>query len=146
MKTLSCKDKININIYFILNKILSQSFSFQNDRPLCGTYEVLFKQCPSFAKFFADDGSDKNNKHKLKKDIKVAFGSNPSNEVHKLDNAESITGKFIPIEVYKKFFRAAGNPFLIILTSLFFNFSYSVLITASDYWIKIWYAIVIMVW
>ncbi|KAG1679229.1 putative multidrug resistance-associated protein lethal(2)03659 [Nymphon striatum] len=57
---------------------------------------------------------------------------------YKLDKIEYATSKLVPLGIYKDFFRSAGNPILILLTSLLLNIIYALTIIGFDYWIKLW--------
>ncbi|KAG1709753.1 Multidrug resistance-associated protein 4 [Nymphon striatum] len=120
-------------------KSLSLVLIAMNNKPLLGTYETVLEKCPSLTTFFTD--SFKNPEITTKKlEIKQALfnGKEDDDMIFKLDNIEDATSKSVSWKVYKEFFRAAGNPYLILLISISLNIIYSLIILGFDYWIKIW--------
>ncbi|KAG1673340.1 putative ABC transporter C family member 15 [Nymphon striatum] len=111
----------------------------KNKKPLYGTFESLLVKFPNFTTFFT--GSFKNPETSTQKisGKQVLFKGNKEEGIYKLDNIEDATSNSVSWKVYKEFFTAAGNPYLILLTSISLNIIYALSLLGFDYWIKLWY-------
>ncbi|KAG1715018.1 Multidrug resistance-associated protein 4 [Nymphon striatum] len=113
----------------------------KNDEPLYGTYEDLIEKHPQFSSFYTHFlEQDEISKKKVSKIelTEVKLKDKGSEDLYKLDKIENATSESVSLGVYKDFFRAAGNPFLILFTSLLLNIIYSLIVVGFDYWIKLW--------
>ncbi|KAG1673329.1 Multidrug resistance-associated protein 4 [Nymphon striatum] len=110
----------------------------KNKRPIYGTYETLLEKFPNLKTFFTESFINPSTATKKIKGEQAIFKSKEVDGICKLDNIEEATSNSVSWKVYEDFFRAAGNPFLILLTSISLNIIYSLILLGFDYWIKIW--------
>ncbi|KAG1679226.1 Multidrug resistance-associated protein 5 [Nymphon striatum] len=115
----------------------------ENDKPLSGKFEDLIEKHPHLASFFTYTEEDLISEQEVisKKNVETELRIIENKEdkgQYKLDKIEYATSKLVPLGIYKDFFRSAGNPILILLTSLSLNIIYALIIIGFDYWIKLW--------
>ncbi|KAG1673338.1 Multidrug resistance-associated protein 4 [Nymphon striatum] len=110
----------------------------KNNKPLYGNYETLLEKIPNLTKFFTDSFKNPENSTNKIKNEEALFKGKQDEGIYKLDNIEDATSDSVSFKVYEEFFRAAGNPYLILLTSISLNIIYAFILLSFDYWIKIW--------
>ncbi|KAG1681720.1 Multidrug resistance-associated protein 4 [Nymphon striatum] len=108
-----------------------------NNKPLYGTYENILEKLSNLSTFFTDSFKDPLTSIK-KIEEQAIFKSKEFDRIYKLDDIDKASGNSVSWKVYKDFFRAAGNPYLILLTSMLLNIIYALILLGFDYWIKIW--------
>ncbi|KAG1657838.1 ABC transporter C family member 3 [Nymphon striatum] len=109
-----------------------------NAKPLCGTYDELLKTYPHLATFFTDSSKKHVDKKEPKRQSQIKLENKEAEGLKKLDRAENATAKAIPFKVYRNFFKAAGNPFFIVVTILMLNLVNSLFLIGADIWIMTW--------
>ncbi|KAG1657833.1 putative multidrug resistance-associated protein lethal(2)03659 [Nymphon striatum] len=110
----------------------------KNAKPLCGTYDELLKTYPHLATFFTDSSKKHVDKKEPKRQSQIKLENKEAEGLKKLDRAENATAKAIPFKVYRNFFKAAGNPFFIVVTILMLNLVNSLFLIGADIWIMTW--------
>ncbi|KAG1673328.1 Multidrug resistance-associated protein 4 [Nymphon striatum] len=121
-----------------LVNLINNTLKAKNKRPIYGTYETLLEKFPNLKTFFTESFINPSTATKKIKGEQAIFKSKEVDGICKLDNIEEATSNSVSWKVYEDFFRAAGNPFLILLTSISLNIIYSLILLGFDYWIKIW--------
>ncbi|KAG1681718.1 Multidrug resistance-associated protein 4 [Nymphon striatum] len=109
-----------------------------NIKSVYGTYETILEKLPNLTTFCTDSFKKSVTSTKEIKGEQAIFKRKEVDGVYKLDNIKEATGNSVSWKVYKQFFRAAGNPYLILLTSISLNIIYVLILLGFDYWIKIW--------
>ncbi|KAG1671324.1 Multidrug resistance-associated protein 4 [Nymphon striatum] len=130
------------NVYYLLDIVEKlaeiHKTSRINNKPLYGNYETLLEKIPNLTKFFTDSFKNPENSTNKIKNEEALFKGKQDEGIYKLDNIEDATSDSVSFKVYEEFFRAAGNPYLILLTSISLNIIYAFILLSFDYWIKIW--------
>ncbi|KAG1715012.1 Multidrug resistance-associated protein 4 [Nymphon striatum] len=110
----------------------------KGEKPLYGTYEDLLEMHPHFMSFFTHELHQEVIPKEDRKIEQYVYKDKADEGQYKLDKIENATSKLVPLGIYKEFFRAAGNPILILVISLLLNIIYSLIFVGFDYWIKLW--------
>ncbi|KAG1671334.1 Canalicular multispecific organic anion transporter 2 [Nymphon striatum] len=118
-----------------LVNLINNTLKAKNKKPIYGTYETLLEKCPNLKTFFTESFKNPSTATKKIKGEQAIFKSKEVDGICKLDNIEEATSNSVSWKVYEEFFRAAGNPYLILLTSISLNIIYSLILLGFDYWI-----------